>query len=396
MPEPTALPVALARLVQHTDVDIRAELAQLLESGLRQITIGLGPGVDIPLLDQELHAAEIATLDRELVVATVLAESDGYVIQRGWSNFGLYVSTELEPLWASVPFMGTVRGLRPGDKVALGSAPAEALKFELPESTAVPPRVHRRSARLEQAEAQRRQAAAPPPPPSPVTPVPAGPRDPWAAARERRTPTGATPRAVNLRTSVPAFLRRPKAQRPDADRYQDRLDVALKHWRYAMVTFGGDERAVVPLDDPDLAPLRAALVRNLDQPERGYDLFVRDPAPELWVQPAGEGVKMLDKGAVVRLRGPGNRIGFAGYVLHLPTPAAPVQRFGPRDPPTPQDIASVLGIAEQALDDADTVKSAYRDLARRFHPDRHDGEPGHVSRVLEIQACFDAWRRRET
>jgi DnaJ-class molecular chaperone len=40
------------------------------------------------------------------------------------------------------------------------------------------------------------------------------------------------------------------------------------------------------------------------------------------------------------------------------------------------------------------VKARYRDLARRFHPDRHSGDPGDTSRFLEIQTCFDAWRPR--
>src|SRR5690242_1254832 len=118
MPEPTAMPIAVARLVQtRKDLDIRSEISALLETGLRRITIGIGPGVDVPLLDEELHAAEIAELDREVVIAAVRAESDGFVIERGWTNFGLYVWTEIDPLWTSVPWMGTARGLRPGDKV---------------------------------------------------------------------------------------------------------------------------------------------------------------------------------------------------------------------------------------------------------------------------------------
>src|SRR5687767_5298422 len=130
----TYMPIAIARLVQQqgqNEVDIEAELRSLLEAGHRRITIGLGEGVDIPLLDQELHAAEIAELDRDLVVAAVRAEPDGYVIERGYSNFGLYVWSDQDPIWHSVPWMGVVRALRPGDKVALGSAPAEAIQFLL-------------------------------------------------------------------------------------------------------------------------------------------------------------------------------------------------------------------------------------------------------------------------
>ncbi|MEZ4238760.1 MAG: hypothetical protein R3F59_21935 [Myxococcota bacterium] len=136
--EQRALPVAIARLVQAQRVDIEGELRALLEEGTRRVTIGIGPTVDIPLLDEELHAAEIAELDRELVVATVMAEPDGYIVERGWSNFGLYTWSDADPIWHSVPWMGIVRGLRPGDKVAMGSTPAEAPSSCCPESALDP------------------------------------------------------------------------------------------------------------------------------------------------------------------------------------------------------------------------------------------------------------------
>src|SRR5688572_16890122 len=142
-----SMPMVLARLIQTQAVDLAAEMAVLLAQGQRRITLGLGPGVDVPLLDEELHAAEVALLDRELVVATVRAEPDGYVVERGWTNFGIYVWSEREPLWQSVPWMGEVRGLRPGDKLALGSTPAEALKLVFPDSPLVPPRVTTRTVR---------------------------------------------------------------------------------------------------------------------------------------------------------------------------------------------------------------------------------------------------------
>ncbi|MEQ1507816.1 MAG: DnaJ domain-containing protein, partial [Myxococcota bacterium] len=193
--------------------------------------------------------------------------------------------------------------------------------------------------------------------------------------------------------ATPGASPRPAPLRVDSDRFQARFDVALRFWRYAMLTIGGDDKSVIGLDDPELAPLRAAIARNLDQPDRGYELFVKDPTPELWVQPAGAGAQLLSRGQVVKLRGPGNRIGFWGYVVQLPEPAAPIPRFGPRHVPTPYEIADVLGVREHELSDLDAVKSAYRELVRRFHPDRHDGDPGHLSRFLEIQTCFDAWKR---
>jgi hypothetical protein len=394
MAQPTAMPIVLARAVQaRKDLDIRAELVTLLEQGLRRITVGIGPGVDLPLLDEELYQAEIALLDREVVIAVVRAEPDGYVIERGYTNFGLYTWSEIDPIWISVPYGGTSRGLRPGDKVAMGSAPADALQFELPESALVPPRVHRRSARLDQAEAkQRKKVLSATTVPIGKTPAPAPPRDPWE---------GVTPRPVGSR-STPSmgtpwgspFARRPMPLRVDSDRYQARFDVAIKHWRYSMITIGGDERSVIPIDDPEFATFRVALARNLEQPERGYELFVKDPGPEVWVQPLGESPRILDRGSVIRLRGPGNRMGFAGYLLHIPEPAAPVPRFGPRHDFSNAEIADVLGMREYDLEDHDQVKAVWKHLVQRFHPDKHDGEPGHLSRFLEIQACYDAWKRR--
>jgi hypothetical protein len=379
----TFLPMAIARLVQQqgrNEVDIEGELRSLLDGGHRRITVGLGLGVDVPLLDQELHAAEIAELDRDLIVAVVRAEPDGYVVERGWSNFGVYVWTDAEPIWQSVTWMGMVRALRPGDKVALGSTPADAVQFRLPESTLVPPRLHRRSQRLERATEERKNRE------------PTPPADPQLTTPGARTP-GAHPTPGPGRTPTSAAPARPAPLRVDSDRFQARFDVAIKHWRYAMITIGGDDGAVITLDDPDLVSLRAALGRNLEQPDRGYELFVKDPTPEMWVQPTGAAARLLARADVVKLRGAGNRIGFAGYVVHLPDPAAPIPRFGPRQFPTMAEVADVLGLPDHHLADPDIVKARYRELVLRFHPDRHDGDPGHLSRFLEIQACFDLWKR---
>jgi hypothetical protein len=389
----TVLPIAIARLVQERkDHDIEGELRVLFNGGRRHVTIGLGPEVDVPLLDEELHAAMIAEIDREIVVASVHVEADGFMVERGWSNFGLYVWNDLDPIWQSVPWQGTVRGLRPGDKVALGSTPADALQFTLPECAVVAPRTHRRSARLEQADSQRRARAAPR---SPGSDRPTPDRPAGAGTPLRATPRGGAPiRPDVARTpgGTPYSSPRPAPLRVDSDRYQRRFDNALKYWRYAMISIGSDDSCVVVLDDPDLAPLRAALGRNLENPERGYELFVKNPDPELWVQPAGQGAKLLSRGDFVKLKGGGNRLGFAGYVVQLPDPAAPIPRFGTLSP-TPGEIAEVLGVDTLELDDPDVVKSAHRELVLRFHPDRHGGDPGHLSRFYEVQACFEAWKK---
>ena len=358
------MPLALAQLVTSQAIDLGAEVRALLRGGKRRITMGLGPGVDVPLLDEELYAAEVAVLERELVVAAIRAEPDGYVVERGWSNFGVYVWTEREPVWSSVPHMGEVRGLRPGDKVALGSTPADAVSFQLPESDLVPPPMAHRTERQRRASKQR-TVRTPEPAPRRTTPPPA------------------------QRVVQPPAPRRPVQDRA---RFQEVFEVALNHWRYPMLTIGTDPSHVIVLDDPQLGSLRAALSRNVDSPERGYDLFVKDPGAELWVQPQGESPRDLAKGAVVRLKGAGNRLGFSGYVVELPAPARPVPRFGPRETPSSIDVAKVLGLGLLQLQDPGIVKARYRELARRFHPDRHDGDPGHLSRFLEIQACFDAWR----
>jgi len=349
--------MALAKLVTTHAQDLGGEVRALLARGQRRITLGLGGGVDVPLLDEELYAAEVAELDRQIVVASIRVDTDGYVVERGWSNFGVYVWTRDEALWASVPHMGEVRGLRPGDKVALGSTPAEAVRFHLPESAMLP--AARASARQTRAREQRlRRESAPP-----------------AATREA-SPADPPHRTSGART-----------------RFQHDFEIALNHWRYAMVSFGTDRSGVIVLDDPDLGTLRAAIGRNLDRPDSGFDLFVKDAGPELWVQAPRESPQPLAAGAVVRLKGAGNRIGFWGYAVELPKPVVPTPRFGSRVTPAEEDVADVLRISRGKLGNEQMVKTAYRELMRRFHPDRHSGDPGHLSRFLEIQTCFSAWRQ---
>ena len=51
-----------------------------------------------------------------------------------------------------------------------------------------------------------------------------------------------------------------------------------------------------------------------------------------------------------------------------------------------KDLYGVLGVARGA--DQDTIKKAYKDLARRFHPDRNPS-PAVVDRFKEINAAYD-------
>jgi len=361
------MPIVLARLIQNQAVDLAGEVSAHLANGQRRITLGLGPGVDVPLLDEELHAAEVAMLDRELVVAAIRAEPDGYVVERGATNFGVYVWSERDPIWESVPWMGEMRGLRPGDKLALGSTPAEAVKLVFPHSPLVPGMAKRRT--------ERQQRAA-----------------------ERSAPSTVPPKTANSgRSATPASSRRNAPPRAWAGgpphRYQHLFEVALRHWRYTMLTIGTDPKCTIVIDDPELADLRLAIGRNPQHPERGYELFVKAAACSPWVALESESVRPVEKGAVERLQGPGNRIGFGPYVVVLPEPVAPTPRFAPRQVPTKAEIADVLGVPEPDLTDGDKVKARYRDLARRFHPDRNSGDPGDTSRFLEIQTCFDAWRQ---
>lgn len=369
------MPMVLARLIQSQAVDLAGEVSALLADGRRRITLGIGPGVDVPLLDEELHAAEVAMLDRELVVAAIRAEPDGYVVERGATNFGVYVWSERDPIWQSVPWMGEVRALRPGDKLALGSTPAEAVKLIFPDSPLVP-----RRAPVRRTERQQRAAERAAPSSAPAT-TPAPP--PRSAQPGRSTTPGSARRATPPRNWAGG----------PPHRYQNLFDVALRHWRYAMLTIGTDSKSTLVLDDPELADLRLAIARNPQHPERGYELFVKAAECNPWVAPDGQSVRPVDKGAVERLQGPGNRIGFGPYVVLLPEPVVPTPRFAPRQIPTKAEIADVLGVAELDLTDGEKVKTRYRDLARRFHPDRNSGDPGDTSRFLEIQTCFDAWRQ---
>ncbi len=361
------LPLQVARQILTHQVDLESELRALLNDGQRRITIGLGHGVDVPLLPAELEASDVSLIDRDLVIGIVRAEPGAYTVERGHSNFGLFTMNRTERTWQSVPFMSETRGLLPGDKIALGSTPAEAIQFRLPDCALVsrPRPRSRRHAALRDQEAARAG-----------TPL-------AAPDRTLETPT----RAERASTGAPTPRRGPM---PGSRRYERAFEVALRHWRYDMITFGGDEGAVLALDDPALTDLRAAIGRDPDQPGRGYDLFVKVPMPDLWAAPAGQGPTPLTPGAIVRLKGPGNQIGFGRYVVGLPAPTMPTARFSANQLPDRVDIAEVLSLSLAQLADPALTRARYLELVRRFHPDRNGGDPGHLSRFHEVQLCWDA------
>jgi len=53
----------------------------------------------------------------------------------------------------------------------------------------------------------------------------------------------------------------------------------------------------------------------------------------------------------------------------------------------PSDLYSVLGVSREAT--ADEIKRAYRKLARKYHPDRNQGDKGSEERFKEVQEAYD-------
>lgn len=414
-PRGTFLPPALARLVetQAQAQSLERELFELFLRGRRRVTIGIGPGVDLPLLPHELGTAGLRETDRDVIVATIGAEPEGYTVERAVTNFGIYVKQPNN--WASLAQGAELRSLPSGTVIGLGSTPADAVKVTLPEGPWLAT-VHVRSGRHAQLVTPPVGRAGPefrlpePPPAAKGTPVTPPTHGPHAAYRTNpgtgRTNPGRTNPGVRPVTSSGDVLRRATpagAERAEPPRqppallsreYEARLRGALLHWKYSLVTFGGDPTSVVYLPDPALTRLRAAILRNLDQPERGFEVFVKDPDPDFWIQARGEPVAWMQRGGAMKLRGAGNRLGFGRWVVELPEPTAVTPRFPPRATPTREDVAAVLELELSALEDAELVKARYRELVRRFHPDRTKSDPGATSRFVEIQQAFDAWKGR--
>ena len=53
-----------------------------------------------------------------------------------------------------------------------------------------------------------------------------------------------------------------------------------------------------------------------------------------------------------------------------------------------RDLYSVLGVARSAT--GEEVKKAYRNLARRYHPDRNDGDEMAAERFREIAEAYES------
>ena len=53
----------------------------------------------------------------------------------------------------------------------------------------------------------------------------------------------------------------------------------------------------------------------------------------------------------------------------------------------PSDLYSVLGVSREAT--ADEIKRAYSKLARKYHPDRNQGDKESEERFKEVQEAYD-------
>src|ERR1700733_12827529 len=53
----------------------------------------------------------------------------------------------------------------------------------------------------------------------------------------------------------------------------------------------------------------------------------------------------------------------------------------------PRDYYEVLGVKRDASDDE--IKKAYRNLARKYHPDRNPGDKQAVANFKEVQDAYD-------
>jgi hypothetical protein len=126
--------MGLAGIVRVSRVDLEAELRKCFLAGMTEVSIGIGDGVDISLLTDDLLAADVEIVEREVLVATVSLMSNGrYAVSRDVSNFGVFVNPITVSVgWLSVPPVDCISGLAPGAGLGLGSCPGEAVHCVLP------------------------------------------------------------------------------------------------------------------------------------------------------------------------------------------------------------------------------------------------------------------------
>jgi hypothetical protein len=324
------LPQALHGLVHTHRADVAGGILRALADGREECTVGIGPRMDIPLLPDDLVAADVSLVERDLLVLSVRWTADGWMLIRDTSNFGVFWATKNEPSdWSSVRRCSAVQGLAPGDLLGLGSCPGDSLVCRLP----------------------------------------------------------APPDGV-------AFAPLPDVLALWA--LEERLRVAVSHWRYATLRLEANPDAEVPLP-PACGGARLTLTRDLDAPTAGWALAVDDVGEGLATSGLEGGRHDLRAGDRLQLVGAGHVLVFGQRVaLGVPPSLAPTPRFDQKNTPSRADIREVLCLGPHDLDDPAKVKAAWKDAARRFHPDKVGNEPGPISRFVEARACFEAYQRLRT
>lgn len=132
-PQPSAGVANLHALVQTHRADVSAGILRTLEAGAEEAVVGLGRTVDVPLLPDDLTAADVLITERDLRVVAVRWTEKGWMLVREDSNFGVFwARKDSGEHWGSVKRRNFVEGLEPGDWLGLGSCPGDAVKCRLP------------------------------------------------------------------------------------------------------------------------------------------------------------------------------------------------------------------------------------------------------------------------